>query len=385
MREMRKRRRLTQSELAEAAGVSVSLVRKLEQERVTTRMETARSLAVALRVPTATLLNRDAAEPDGAAADLWDPVRRALDSPPQHRQPEEPPTLDGLRSALGEAQQMQAALRVDDLAGVLPGLIRDADALADSKESQGARRIRMEVMRVAGWALNQARHHEAAAVALDRAMEDVGDSVQAARIVSSQCFLGLRQGRLELVREAAVRWADELEPRRISRAPRAELTVWGDTLLTLAAVCIRDNRPGETAEALRLAGVAAAALARETPENKYRARSFGPVSVVHKQVECQVISGRPDVALQLASSMPPGVGQECRNDRMRHLLDVADSHARLRDHEQATDVLLRVHRAAPQWLANQRYARDILGRVVERRRKLTPEMLELAEAVRLPL
>ena len=37
------------------------------------------------------------------------------------------------------------------------------------------------------------------------------------------------------------------------------------------------------------------------------------------------------------------------------------------------------------WLAEQRMARDILGRIVHRRRTLTPDMRELAGAIGLPL
>ena len=59
VRDVRKRRGLSQRELAELSGTSASLVRKLEQgERQDIRMPTARKLATALRVPTTTLLAR---------------------------------------------------------------------------------------------------------------------------------------------------------------------------------------------------------------------------------------------------------------------------------------------------------------------------------------
>lgn len=64
LREIRKRRGLTQRELAAASGVSLSLIRKLEQGEITdTRMETAHTLASTLRVPTSYLLERDDEEP----------------------------------------------------------------------------------------------------------------------------------------------------------------------------------------------------------------------------------------------------------------------------------------------------------------------------------
>jgi hypothetical protein len=39
--------------------------------------------------------------------------------------------------------------------------------------------------------------------------------------------------------------------------------------------------------------------------------------------------------------------------------------------------------AAPEWLTQQRYARDILGSIAAGRRTLTTEMRELADAIRL--
>ncbi|SNT59761.1 helix-turn-helix domain-containing protein [Actinacidiphila glaucinigra] len=78
IKEVRKRRGFTQRELAEASGVSLSLVRKLEQgEKTDTRMETARRLAVALHVPTTALLVQDGEDAaDAATLDHWDGARR---------------------------------------------------------------------------------------------------------------------------------------------------------------------------------------------------------------------------------------------------------------------------------------------------------------------
>ncbi|GAA3518048.1 hypothetical protein FHR32_006317 [Streptosporangium album] len=43
-----------------------------------------------------------------------------------------------------------------------------------------------------------------------------------------------------------------------------------------------------------------------------------------------------------------------------------------------------VRQRAPEWILTQRYARDILTAVIERRRSLTPEVRDLADAIRLP-
>ncbi|MDB4873290.1 MAG: DNA-binding protein [Massilia sp.] len=78
---VRKRRGLTQRELASESGVSVSLIRQLEQGHLTaTRADTARKLAVALRVLTTDLMPRDeTAEAVPQVVEEWTSVRRALE------------------------------------------------------------------------------------------------------------------------------------------------------------------------------------------------------------------------------------------------------------------------------------------------------------------
>src|SRR5713226_7693292 len=99
---VRKRCGLTQRELAEASGLSVSLIRKLEQgERDDggIRLETAHKLAITLRVPTSTLVTEpDAPVSSPQSAQRWEPVRRALEGTPGGHQDNEP-TIQGIRSA----------------------------------------------------------------------------------------------------------------------------------------------------------------------------------------------------------------------------------------------------------------------------------------------
>ncbi|WP_280296687.1 helix-turn-helix domain-containing protein [Nocardia abscessus] len=66
---VRKRRGLTQRELAESSRVSLSLIRKIEQgERDDIRMDTLRRFAVALGCPVTVLLGPDPAPPHGNSA-----------------------------------------------------------------------------------------------------------------------------------------------------------------------------------------------------------------------------------------------------------------------------------------------------------------------------
>ncbi|WKX70535.1 helix-turn-helix domain-containing protein [Streptomyces sp. XD-27] len=384
LREIRKRRGLTQRELASESGVSLSLIRKLEQgEREDTRLETVRRLASALHVPTTHLmaLSRDE-NGDSSADDQWEPVRRALLTPVSADGLDEPPTAAGLRQALDSALPLFSGDRFAELSVILPPLLRDADALAQN-DLEG-RSVRARILQLSGWLLTQTRQFEAAQVALDRSLDAPTDRLHSATTVSTMCWLLLRRGRLTEARDLATRWADEVEP-RLSRATPAELSAWGWLLLRMSAAAVRDNLPGEAEDAIRLAHSAAVAMGREyAPEGDFL-RAFGPVTVALKRTENAMVVDRPDLVLKLAAKVPTEGLRPTSNNRNRHLLDVANAHTRTRQYAEAVDVLSGIRATAPQWLPNQRYARDIVSTIIARRRTLTPEMRILADAVGVPM
>jgi transcriptional regulator with XRE-family HTH domain len=381
LRELRKRRGLSQRELAQRSGVSISLIRKLEQGELTdTRLETARRLAVALRVPTGRLICRDADPADTQTVDQWASVRAALLAPPPDQLIEDEPTTEGVADALRATEPLFDAVNLDGLARVLPPLLRDADALAGTDPR--TRAVRVRTFQLAGWLLTQTRQYEAAAAAVERALDSAADRLDGAATTNTQCWLLLRQGHLTEARELAARWADDTEP-RMSRATPSELSAWGWMLLRMAGAAVRDNRPGEAAHALKLARSAAVALGREDVAGADTLRTFGPVTVAQHTVEHAAVTDKYDHVLKLAARMPSGT--TTGSNRARHKLDLANAHARMRNYGAAVEVLQEVRTAQPEWLPQQRYARDILARVIGRRRTLTPEMRELADAIGVPM
>jgi transcriptional regulator with XRE-family HTH domain len=94
-----------------------------------------------------------------------------------------------------------------------------------------------------------------------------------------------------------------------------------------------------------------------------------------------------DLVLTLAAKVPTAGLRPTSNNRNRHLLDVANAHTRTRTRQyaEAIDILSGIRATAPQWLPNQRYARDIMSRIIARRRTLTPEMRALADTVGVPM
>ncbi|WEV27408.1 helix-turn-helix transcriptional regulator [Streptomyces sp. 71268] len=383
--DIRKRRGLSQKALSEASGVSLSLIRKLEQEQLDhTRLETAHKLAAALRVPTTHLLDRrespEGADPDASPdAEVWAPVRHAVERPPTDAATEAP-TLEGVQAAADAVGAARATNQLATAATLLPPALRDAEALGD--EGRG---VHAYVLQLAGSLLTQTRQYDAAETALRRALDAAQGQHRSASIAATMCWLAIRQGKLTQARTLATRWADDIEP-RVSRATPEDLAAWGALLLHLAAACVRDNRPGEAADALRFAQAAAVMTGHELPVGR-RMASWGPLTVAYKRAERHMIVDRPDKVLEIAEGTEAHTSDAGRvqNGFNRHQLDVAAAHIRMRHHAQAVKVLSGVHARVPEWLAQQRYAKDILSDVVKRRRTLTPEMRRLADTVGLPL
>jgi hypothetical protein len=104
--------------------------------------------------------------------------------------------------------------------------------------------------------------------------------------------------------------------------------------------------------------------------------------------ENAALSGKPDLVLKITAEDVPRGGplvHAMSASVLRHGIDVASAHAQMRQWGEAVDVMDGLRRKAPQWLAVQRSARDVMEVIVERRRTLTPQMREVAAAVRLGL
>jgi transcriptional regulator with XRE-family HTH domain len=378
LQSVRKRRGLSQRELAEVTGVSLSLIRQLEQgERTDTRMETAHRLARALRVPTTALLPRADDQPE-EPGETWLPLQTAVERPPV--QPEEEPTTEGTLAGLAAVRAAYFDSRMASAVTLLVPLLRDVDALGDSQEARG---LRAHLLNIAGSILTQARQFKAAEVALSRALDDSPDRVRSAAVITTWAWLLVRQGRVDESRQLAVRWADDLEP-RMSRATPDDLAAWGWLLVQASAACLRDNRAGEAKDTMRLAQAAAVATGRELPCGPARLATWGPITVAYKRAERGVVLDRPDEVLATAKRLEK-IQPTANTEFNRHRLDVARAHLMMKQHGETLEVLDDVRDRAPEWLAEQQYARDIVADLVGRRRTLTPQMRTLADAVGLPL
>lgn len=384
IRSARKRRGITQRELSRLSGVSLSLITKLEQgEYGHPRLETLHRLGTALKVPTSALATgHDAPVPSPENSALWEPVRRVLEGLPE-AEPAEEPTLEGVRSAFRGVLPLLLASQFTELGAVLPALLRDADTLVACSADgalPAARTLRAQIRQVAGSLMTHTWQFETADRAFTMAMDDAGDPLTAMSVTEERCWGLIRQGRLSETRELAFQWADEHEP-RIS-AGKNELAAWGRLLIRASTAAVRDNRPGEAHEALRQARMAAAGTGRDfvLPYSPWHV--FGPMTVSVVAAENATIQDKPATTIAIAGQIE---GTRVIKYAPSHRLDVAQAHASLRQYPEAIEVLQQLRRARPQWLPQQRHASDILSKIIQRRRTLTPEMRDLADFMQLSM
>ncbi|MGV9674208.1 helix-turn-helix domain-containing protein [Nocardia sp. NPDC003482] len=375
VRNARKRAGMTQRDLARAAGVSLSQLRKIEQGGYEPRLETLRSFAVAMNLRTSALQTTPDYEiPDSDTQSQWQPVLHALHG--NMTDPDEPATPEGVQAMLDTVQAMIADDRYREVTALLPNLIRDVEALDD------ARHLKFKTLNMVASLLAQTRQFEAADTVLDRALEASETAVEAATAIDTHLWALLRQGRLDDARTMAVQWADDIEP-RFSRATLQSVGMWGRLWLKIANAAVRDNQPHEVEDALALARAAAARIGRDVYVERLLGRTFGPLEVSYIAAESFVIAHEPEKTLAIAAKVPAPSIEPAGASRMRHKLDVANAHTQMGRYSEALEEFRVVQRTAPEWLVQQRYARDILGQIVGRRRTLTPEMRELANAIKL--
>ncbi|MFE6863261.1 helix-turn-helix domain-containing protein [Nocardia sp. NPDC057668] len=377
VRNARKRSGLTQSELAERCpDVSLSQLRAIERGEYNPRQYALRQMAVALRVRTSTLADGgDAEYADVETEAAWTSVRRALIG--QFPEADGPASVIGVRTDLESLRGMLGTHRYGEVAARLPGLLRDTDDI----DGQG-RTIRSRVLNLTGWMLTQCRQFDLAEATLDRAIDASEDRMDAGAAANTLVWVLLRQGKIAQARDTAIRWADEIEP-RFSRATTAELSVWGRMWLYVANCSLRDNATGDAEDAMNLARAASARIGQEVYTDASTVRTFGPITVAHIAAEGYALEGRAALALSIAEQTPVATLQPVAASRLRHRLDVASAHSQLGQYGEAMAVLQRTWSDAPEWLVQQRYARDVMSSIITKRRTLTPEMRDLADKIRL--
>lgn len=398
VRKFRRTAGMNQEALAEAADLSLSTVRKVEQGGHVT-MDTLASLARALGVPTSALFASEAPKSvlgteDEANRRHLAELRRAL-MPPVGlsailSEPGEAGELSAIRQGVQDGHALYQADRYTSVARKLPSLLRSSEAAVsalEGEDQQHAMIARAHALLLTGKYLTQVRQYDAAYYALAEAIRlarETGQTQLAATGVVGLCWLLLRQDRFDESEALAAQTAAEIEP-RMSEATPARLAVWGELWLRVAAASVRNNRPDVAQEARRMARTAGGALNGENVDFPAHWSAFGPVTAEAKAVEDLSLVGDARGVLRRADDGPLSAnalrnyGELSANNWGRHRLDVARAHVVLGSHQDAMDELSQLRRTSGEWLTHQPMARRVMGDLLKtRKRTLTEEMRSMA-------
>ncbi|RAY14622.1 transcriptional regulator [Actinomadura craniellae] len=382
LKRLRRAQSLTQEQLAEAAGVSVDLVAKLEQgRRETARITSLIALANALDVELSELVGKRPRLGTGEDGRFL-AVRDVLLSPDalpglDPLDNGEPPALDAIEQAIGAAWGDYWAGRLTRLAATVPGLIGES-RLAIGAYGTAAAGVLAQSYQLAACLLVHLGKDDLAVIGAERAVAAAAagdDELRWVTLHGTYAWCLLHQGRTEAAERHAVRVAERTEP-VISKAAPPHLTVWGGLLLTAMAAAAAGGRSGPAGDYIGLARSAAGRFDHDRLDYQV---TFGPTQVAVQATHAGAVLREPARALKAA--------RQVRRDDLppvaygRHLVDVAQAHLDARHHRTAETTLLEAEAISTEWFRHQGPARAMIAELVRETTRLSAPLRRLARAV----
>ncbi|MFG1790487.1 helix-turn-helix domain-containing protein [Nocardia sp. NPDC049149] len=366
---------LTQRQLADQAGVSVDLVRKLEQGgRQTASIASLQKLARALDVDIADLVGKRAGVPSTDPDSGIVAIRRALtpvDDLLGETNEDAAVTLDDGRRAVDYAWGAYWVGRYELLTSILPLGITQLRATVHAARNGSvapANELLARMYWVTGCTLVHLGQTDPAFLAIRQALAAAqagNDPLLLGTIRGSVAWQLLVQGRYEESRGVALRAAADLEP--AGEVSQAQLSAYGSLVLQGATAAGRAQR---VPDALALVDAASEVALRIGIDRRDYETYFGPSQVVMQTVDVNVSSERYPEALAAAKDMPANSGLP-QSSRARHLTDTAVALTRTGQHQRALDTLLTAERVGgPDWLKYQSLPRHIVSELLDHDRRV---------------
>ncbi|MFI9507038.1 helix-turn-helix domain-containing protein [Nocardia sp. NPDC052566] len=367
---------LTQRQLADQAGVSVDLVRKLEQGgRQTASIASLQKIARALDVDISDLIGKRAGIPSGNPDAGIVAIRRALtpvDDLLGETEDDAAISLEEGERAVDYAWGAYWAGRYELLSTILPsGLLqlRATVHAARNGAAAPASELLARMYWVTGCTLVHLGQTDPAFLAIRQALaaaEQGDDPLLLATIRGSVAWQLLVQGRYNESRRVALRAAEQVAP--AGDAAPAELSTYGALVLLSATAAGREQNVPEALSLLETAGEVA--LRVGTDRRDYETY-FGPSQVVMQTVDVNVSAERYPEALAAAKSMPRNGGGLPQASRARHLTDTAVALTRTGQHQRALTTLLDAERVGgADWIKYQTLPRHVVSELLDHDRRV---------------
>lgn len=381
LRTLRKLHDLTQGELAELAGVSKSLISKVEAGQRPGTWDLAIAVARALRVDAISLLGQpaDATGGEGRVAAALPSLRRAMamyDFPPENLNGPRP--IAALAEAVDDAAARRAAAQYVRLGEVLPDLIVELTQAAHSATGQDRERafwLLAVAFRCADALAFKVGEMDLSSTAIERirwAAEQSGDPlmVGTAAYVRGQTYLVT--GAFESGLRALTAASATIE-RQTASDPKAA-AVYGALHMRAAVLAARGHKADEAWSHIEIAKAMTAVV---THDIEWYYTSFGPSNVRIHEVAVAVELGDEREALARAGDwIPPGSIPAERASH--HLIDLARAQLWAADYPGALESLLRARRIAPQHTRTHPMAAETARALVRREQRRPDTAIGLA-------
>lgn len=382
LRQLRSDRGLTQEALAELAGLSVDIVKKLEQgKRDSARPTTLAKLANALDVGMAELTDKRPRldrSGDRLVLGLRDALLRpdVLPGIDPDDDGEATPVPD-LERTIGDAWRDYWQGGFVDLARMLPRLLAEV-RLSERSHGSTVAGMLAQTYQLAACLLVHLGRDDLAAMGAERAITAASageDELQWATLYGTYAWVLLNQARHDEAEQLAARIAERIEP-KLSTASHAHLTVWGGMVLWALAAAAAADKADRAADYLSLAAAGAARLPHDRHDYEV---NFGPTQVAMQATHANAMLHQPDKALGAA----PGVRREdlYTISYGSHLLDVAQAYVDLGNADAAEGVLQEAKNVAPVWFRHQALARSLVTELRQRRVRPSAAMRDLVQAL----
>ncbi|WEH43749.1 helix-turn-helix transcriptional regulator [Streptomyces sp. AM 2-1-1] len=360
---------MTQEQLAEAAEVSVGVVRKLERGG-TASLPSLLSIASALGTDIAVLFGQQAPrrsmdrDERAALRSLSGATHDAALGIPAEV---EPGTVDELRAVVQDADAAYWAGRYTELGVLLGALLPEARARYDASntdERTAAAGVLADVFQTAAMAANVWGSRDLAYAALTYGRQiavQAGDDLRDAHLAATTAWVNLRDGRTAQGFSLAATQADRIEPKMSEHDPD-RLAVYGQLVTNAAVAASRGGSSAETArEYLSQAHAVGARLGSEHARGGH-AQPDGPLYAATQAMSIAVALGDVPGALRLMDTVKLDDTVPLAT-RARYGLDVALTHVECRRWDRAADTLEDVCGMAPGWVQHQMLPGVIISRL----------------------
>jgi transcriptional regulator with XRE-family HTH domain len=379
----RRRRGLSQPELARLLGRSVAWVSQVERGvRRVDRMSVLQTVATALDVPLAELAAEAPVvaavtdEPPGAAG-----LRLVLSGAYSLRamlDGRRPSALSTLRARSRKAWDLTHAGQYTDLADLLRGLVPDLETAARAlPEAQRAEvfELMAATYQACSAALAKLGEPEAAWIAADRAMaaaERAGNPMLVAAGAFRLVFVFLAARHYDQAEATARTAAEALQARADEGDPQA-MSLWGGLTLQRAVIASRVNDSDAAYSYLERATPVAARLGEG--RNDFNTE-FGPANVGLHEIAVALELGDAGRALRVAATVDAtGLSAE---RRARMLIDVARAHAQRRQVDEAVAALRQAEDITPELVHGHELVHQLVSDLVTMQDPPSAELRDLA-------